>query len=107
MTTDKGDFTENVRGVARRVGTYEEQAYHFVFEALEYTLKKLEARRHVTGKELLEGVREFAVVNFGGMGKVVFNAWGIRDTEDFGRIVFALVDAGADGQDGNRFTRGL
>lgn len=92
--TSQPDFLESVRVVASKDGRYDLHAYLFVFEALEYTLKRAGKRRHVTGRELLDGVREFALINFGRMGKVVFNQWGITETADFGRIVFSLVDAG-------------
>lgn len=87
------DFLEKVRGVAREVGRYDLQAYLFVFQALEFTLRRLDKRRHVAGHELLEGIRDFAVLNFGAMGKMVFNRWGVKESMDFGRIVFSLVSA--------------
>jgi uncharacterized repeat protein (TIGR04138 family) len=88
------DFLESVRAVARKEARYDVQAYLFVFEALEFTLKRAGKHRHVTGRELLEGVRDFGVINFGRMGRIVFNQWGVTESTDFGRIVFALVDAG-------------
>lgn len=94
MSQGQADFLENVRAVAERSGKYDLHAYLFVFEALEYTLKKAGKRRHVTGRELLQGIRAFALLNFGRMGKMVFNQWGITETLDFGKIVFSLVDAG-------------
>lgn len=90
----ESDFLENVRSVARKEGRYDVQAYLFIFEALEFTLKRIGQRRHVSGQELVVGVRDFAVANFGYMGKAVFNQWGVTATEDFGRMVFSLVEAG-------------
>ena len=90
---DSADFLEKVRAVAREVGRYDLQAYLFVFQALEFTLRRLDKRRHVAGHELLEGIRDFAVLNFGAMGKAVFNRWGVKDSMDFGQIVFSLVSA--------------
>ena len=49
---------------------------------------------HISGAELLEGIRQFAKTQFGGMAKTVFNQWGLTATEDFGRIVFELVERG-------------
>lgn len=85
---------------------YHSDAYDFVFDALRYTQKA--ARRlspahetdgdadesHVTGQELLSGIRELALEQFGLMARTVFASWGITSTEDFGRIVFELVDEG-------------
>ncbi|MFH1227848.1 MAG: Minf_1886 family protein [Planctomycetota bacterium] len=73
---------------------YAREAYVFIFEALEYTIKRIGQRRHVTGQELLEGIRDYALEQFGPMGKTVFNAWGVRRSEDFGEIVFNLVANG-------------
>ena len=48
---------------------------------------------HISGRELLEGIRALAAKQFGYMAKSVFETWGVKSTEDFGRIVFHLVDA--------------
>ncbi len=88
----KSNFMERVRALARAEGKYHVEAYLFVFQALEFTLKRIGERRHVKGAELLEGIRDFAVMNFGAMGKTVFEEWGVKDSKDFGRIVFALVE---------------
>ncbi|MDI6733452.1 MAG: hypothetical protein QME51_05465 [Planctomycetota bacterium] len=71
---------------------YQREAYLFVFEALEYTLKKISERRHVSGEELLEGIREYALEQFGPLAKMVFNKLGVHKTDDFGEIVFNLVE---------------
>jgi uncharacterized repeat protein (TIGR04138 family) len=49
---------------------------------------------HVSGRELLEGICDLALREFGLMAPVVFERWGIARTDDFGEIVFALIDAG-------------
>jgi uncharacterized repeat protein (TIGR04138 family) len=54
----------------------------------------LEKPRHVSGQELLAGIREFALAEFGPMAKTVLNSWGITRTEDFGEIVFNMVEIG-------------
>lgn len=73
---------------------YRPQAYEFVLQALNHTLKSLEEMRHVSGQELAEGIRVFARQEFGPMAKHVLNAWGVTTTRDFGEIVFDLVGAG-------------
>ncbi len=50
--------------------------------------------RHVRSRELLEGIRSLALQEFGLMARTVFRMWGVQTTEDFGRIVFNLVEAG-------------
>jgi len=59
-----------------------------------FTVRALEENRHVSGNELLDGIRRLALDRFGPMAKTVFEQWGIVTTEDFGAIVFQLVDEG-------------
>lgn len=73
---------------------YKPEAYAFLFAALSYTQAKFTKPRHVTGGELLEGIRELALERYGKMAKTVFEHWGVSKTDDFGEIVFNLVDAG-------------
>ncbi len=73
---------------------YKIEAYDFVMETLAFTLRKLEQPRHVSGQELLEGIREYALEQFGVMTRAVFEHWGIHSSEDFGEIVFNMVVAG-------------
>ena len=76
---------------------YHRDAYLFVREALDYTQKTVAKDprgriRHVTGQELLAGIREFALQQFGPMTKTVLEEWGIRRSQDFGEIVFNMVE---------------
>jgi uncharacterized repeat protein (TIGR04138 family) len=73
---------------------YKAEAYVFVHDALGCTWQRLEQRRHVTGRELLDGIKDLALERYGRMAKAVFNSWGVKTTDDFGAIVFNLVDAG-------------
>jgi uncharacterized repeat protein (TIGR04138 family) len=91
--------------LVRRDSRYAYEAYPFVFEALKYTQIMLNRvprqgageepgpQHHVRGAELLEGVRLYALRQFGMMARTVFHQWGIRQTDDFGEIIFNLVDA--------------
>ena len=90
------DIVQKVGVVAEADGRYRKEAYFFVLDALQFTVKSLKLtgeRRHVTGRQLLEGIKEFALEQFGPMVKTVFEHWGLRTTRDFGEIVFALVGA--------------
>lgn len=77
-------------------------AYRFVFEALQFTQERLkrtsqdaeDESAHISGPELLEGVRELGLKKFGMLAKTVFNHWGVKSTDDFGRIVFELIERG-------------
>ncbi len=78
---------------------YTPDGYRFIFEALDFTLKTVGRKAgHVNGRELLEGVRVHALDQFGGLAPMVFNTWGVRTTDDFGEIVFNLVEAGLMGK---------
>jgi uncharacterized repeat protein (TIGR04138 family) len=73
---------------------YAPEAYDFVMRGLEYAIHKLELPRHLTGTELLDGLRRFALHEFGPMARHVLEHWGVSASRDFGVIVFVLVDAG-------------
>ena len=73
---------------------YHELAYLFVLESIEFLQTRLPTRRHVTGAELAHGCREYALMQYGLMARQVLDHWGIRRTDDFGRIVFTLVEVG-------------
>jgi uncharacterized repeat protein (TIGR04138 family) len=92
--------------LVQRDPRYTYEAYEFVFAALAHTQRLLgrvpsdaEAaspgpQYHVSGRELVEGIRDLALREFGRMARVVLRLWGINSTSDFGEIVFNLVDAG-------------
>lgn len=71
---------------------YHEDAYEFVLDALHFSQKKFRRSKHVSGKELLEGIKELVMRRFGPMGISVLKFWGVKSTEDFGNIVFNLVN---------------
>jgi len=88
-----------LRDLVARDPRYRPDAYRFVFEALDYTLKAQDRKSgHVSGRELLEGIRDFALDQFGGLAGLVFDQWGVRCTADFGEIVFNLVETGLMGK---------
>ncbi len=85
--------------IVEEVGLYPVEAFEFVQQGLSYTVQKLHGElkdektsRHVTGRDLCEGLREFALMNWGLLARTVLARWNVRKTIDFGRIVFALVD---------------
>jgi uncharacterized repeat protein (TIGR04138 family) len=71
---------------------YKSDAYEFVMESLAYTQRKFKRSKHVTGEELLEGIKQLLMHKFGPLTLLVLKHWGITSTEDFGNIVFRLVD---------------
>lgn len=86
------DKDQVIHELVRRDDRYSVDAYHFVFEALDYTLERRGGgRRHVSGCEIMEGVRQLALENFGYLARTVLNSWGVDSTADFGEIVFNLI----------------
>ncbi len=71
---------------------YKIDAYQFVLESLSFTQKRYKRPKHVTGRELLEGIKVLLMEKFGPMAMLVLKHWGIEKTEDFGNIVFNLVE---------------
>ncbi len=89
---DKNPF-ERIRAIVKKDPSYRLEAYCYVFEALDYTLRGLGKHRHVSGQELCAGIRDLALERFGPLAWTVFKHWGITRTEDFGRIVFNLIES--------------
>lgn len=104
------DFDEALEKIVQQDARYDREAYRFVRDALDYTQQqrartaerparsgrkpaKNPPPQHVSGPELLAGIRDFALQQFGPMTRTVFSEWGIRETADFGEIVFNMVDA--------------
>lgn len=88
----KKDFYKVVNDICRKDLRYKADSYGFLLQALHFTQSKLKKPTHVTGKELLFGIRDFAIEQYGPMAKTVLSHWGITNTLDFGNIVFNMVD---------------
>lgn len=99
--TSEQDLLEDcIQTVRRRDRRFSRHAYYFVLDALDYTMARLGKDqltgedRHVGGRELLVFIQDFAAEQFGPMAPIVFEQWGLRGSEDFGEVVFNLIDAG-------------
>lgn len=93
------NFDEVLDQVVKADPRYHREAYHFLREALDYTQRAIGKAnqgklRHVTGQELLAGIRGFALQQFGPMAITLLAEWGVRRCEDFGELVFNLIDHG-------------
>ena len=104
------DPEHTLADLLRRDRRYHRDAYFFVFEALRYAQEKLglgqplsheeeqpddeEEERHVSGQQLCEAIRGYAVEQYGILAKSVLNHWGVHSTGDFGEIVFSLIEIG-------------
>jgi uncharacterized repeat protein (TIGR04138 family) len=96
-------FSEIVEQIIEKDPRYAKEAYIFLKEALEFTIKqkrrgKSEAGSHVDAGELLDGFRQLALKEFGPMGMTVLEYWGIAASDDVGHMVFNLIDAGVFGK---------
>ena len=92
-------FEETLDKILARDARYQREAYLFLREALDHTQKLVGKEnagrvRHVTGQELLDGIRQFALEQFGPMVITVFEEWGVRTCGDFGEIVFNMLEGG-------------
>jgi uncharacterized repeat protein (TIGR04138 family) len=91
------NFDEAVEQILAKDPRFSRDAYMFVREALDFA-QKLVAKRtsgaihHITGQELLEGIRQFALQQFGPLAATVFEDWGVKNCRDFGDIVFNMVE---------------
>jgi uncharacterized repeat protein (TIGR04138 family) len=86
------DYIAKLREIVRADPRYDVEAYLFVNEALQFLLEKIGKKRHVTGQELLEGIKKYALQEYGPLSRNVLEHWGIHRCEDFGEIVFNMVN---------------
>ncbi len=83
-----------IDAITERDPRYRRSAYLFVLAGLEFSRRRLERKGHISGRELLFGIRDYGLERFGLMAPVVFRSWGVMATLDFGFIVENLVSSG-------------
>lgn len=94
------DFDEVVELICKEDPRFDPKAYTFTRHGLDHTVKELKRRDgeraqkslHVSGPELLEGLRAYALDQYGPLTLTVLNGWGIRSCGDFGDIVYSLIE---------------
>ncbi len=94
------EFSEVVELICKEDPRFDRRAYTFLRQALDHTVKDLKKRQpertsrsqHVSGPELLHGIRAYALDQFGPLAKTVLNSWGVTRCSDFGDLVFNLID---------------
>jgi uncharacterized repeat protein (TIGR04138 family) len=101
MPPSKNQGKVKARPPILEYGAYPPEAYDFVQQGLGYTVQlihgqtnKPKASRHVNGPQLCEGIRQYALSQYGMLAATVLRLWNVHATLDFGRIVFALIEAG-------------
>ncbi|HZC59823.1 MAG TPA: Minf_1886 family protein [Chthoniobacterales bacterium] len=93
-------FNEVVDQIIGKDPRYGKEAYLFIKDALEFTIKQRKRGKteHVNPGELLEGFRQLALKEFGPMVMTVFEYWGVHTSSDIGQMVFNLIGAGVFGK---------
>ena len=94
------EFAEIIDQIRKEDPRFDKRAYFFLRHGLDHTVKEMRKRdqermqksQHVSGPELLTGLRDYAIEQFGPMAKLVLNEWGVRRCSDFGDMVFNLID---------------
>ena len=83
---------KSFENIANEENRFSHQALKFVLEGLDYTAKKMTTeRKHVSGQALCKGLKELAGEKWGRLAVLVLNTWGVKNTRDFGEIVFSLI----------------
>ena len=88
------EMLEKIQKLIDQNPQYKFEAYSFILAALHFTMSSFPSPRHITGREFCEGIRRYAIDQFGPLARTVLEYWGVKQTLDFGKLVFALVDAG-------------
>ena len=98
----KLDFAEAVDRLTEINPRYHRDAFFFLREALDHTVKmrkrQLGEGGHVNGAQLCEGIRQLAIKQFGPMVPTVFTYWGVERTDDFGEMVWQMIELGVFGK---------
>jgi len=88
------EFINKIEVIISKDSRYHHDAYEFVLKALYFTQNKLKISGHVTGRELSEGIKKYALEQYGPMAKTVLTHWGVNSTLDLGCVVYNMIEAG-------------
>src|SRR3954451_21366348 len=96
---DQPGHQKTLEEIVDEVAIYSADAYQFVQEGLSFAVQRVhgersdpKTNRHISGQQLCEGLRDYALARGGLMAGTVLGRWGITSTMDFGRIVFVLIE---------------
>jgi uncharacterized repeat protein (TIGR04138 family) len=89
-------FAEAVDRIIAEDPRFHRDVYAFVRDALDFTVKHQKKNKegvshHVTPTQLLDGIRLFAIKEYGPMVSTVFGYWNVQSCEDLGHIVFNMI----------------
>lgn len=85
-------FWDAVGRIREHDKRYSPEAYAFVMDSLDYAIRKIGKRRHVSAAELLEFSCDFARNRYGVLAFSVLRKWGVTCTGDIGSVVYRLID---------------
>ena len=95
------EILEKINQIIAEDPRYNANAYYFLLKCLNYSFdkfkkvfidsEKAEKSKHISGEQLLQGIGEIALLDFGYMTQAVFNCWGITKTQDWGEIVYNMI----------------
>lgn len=91
---DTATMEKKIAGLIDEEPRYEAAAYRFVADAVTFTVDRLGSHRHVSARELLAGVREYAKQQYGVLAEEVLGSWGLRSANDVGTVVYLLIGVG-------------
>ncbi|MDD5120416.1 MAG: hypothetical protein PHR84_03810 [Candidatus Omnitrophica bacterium] len=97
-------FRDLVEDICKNDRRYKPDAYEFVLQGLNFTQEKLKkqplykakvaaGQTHVSGHELVLGLKDYAICQYGAFANRVLSYWGINQTQDFGNIVFNMIES--------------
>jgi uncharacterized repeat protein (TIGR04138 family) len=98
------DFEGELNRIVEADSRYDREAYVFLRQALDFChrseakagrkalLAEKAGENHVSVAQLLDGIRKYALQEYGPMAMMVLNSWGVKSCEDFGEIVFKMVE---------------
>ena len=99
MNDPNRNFNEVINAIRKDDPRYARGAYYFLRQALDFSISEMRKKgeldhtNHLTGQQLLEGIRLFALDQYGPMARSVLEYWGVKNCRDFGNVVFNLVES--------------
>ena len=96
-------FEHAVASILEKEKRFQPGAYFLVREALDFTVDRLSRetngeKRHVSGKELLQGFRDYVLQEYGPMSATLLRDWKIQKCRHVGEIVFLFIENGIFGK---------
>ena len=88
-------FEARITEIFEKDNRYDPDAYFFLREGMDHAIGTMKkgAKQHLSGKEVSLALRDYALLEFGPMALFVLNEWGLHKTEDFGNLVYNLINA--------------